>query len=60
MNKNSSLQTIDKTVLSEVTKFPLHEKSKIENYFIKEINQRKLRSQKLNKYVTIFYYIDKF
>ena len=36
-------------VLSEQTKFPLDQKSKIENYFIKEINQRKSCSQKLNK-----------
>ena len=33
--------------------------NKIENYFIEEINQRKSCSQKLNKYVTTFNYIDK-
>ena len=33
--------------------------SKIENYFIKEINQRKSCSKKLNKYVAAFDYIDK-
>ena len=33
--------------------------SKIENYFIEEINQRKSYSQKLNKYITAFDYIDK-
>ena len=48
MNKNNSLETIDKTVLSEQTKFRLDETSKIENYFIEEINQRKLCCQKLN------------
>ena len=31
----------------------------IENYFYQEINQRKSRSKKLNKYVTAFDYIDK-
>ena len=31
----------------------------IENYFINEINQQKTYSKKLNKYVTIFDYIDK-
>ena len=41
MNKNNSLETIDKRNLSEQTKFRLDEISKIENYFIKEINQRK-------------------
>ena len=59
MNKNNSLETIDKRNLSEQTKFRLDEISKIENYFIKEINQRKSCSQKLNKYVTTFDYIDK-
>ena len=32
--------------------------SKIENHFIEEINQRKLCSKKLNKYVAVFDYID--
>ena len=31
----------------------------IDNYFINEINQQKTYSKKLNKYVTIFDYIDK-
>ena len=57
--KNNSLGTIDKTNLSEQTKFRLDEISKIENYFIEEINQRKSCSKKLNKYVTTFDYIDK-
>ena len=57
--KNNSVETIDKTNLSEQTKFWLDEISKIENYFIEEINQRKSCSQKLSKYVTTFDYIDK-
>ena len=53
MNKSNSLEcnsieAIDKTGLSEQTKFWLDEISKIENYFIEEINQRKSCSQKLN------------
>ena len=32
---------------------------KIKNYFINEINERESYSKKLNKYVTIFDYIDK-
>ena len=32
--------------------------SKIENYFIEEINQRKSCSKKLSKYVDLFDYID--
>ena len=46
MNKNNSLETIDKTNLSEQTKFRLDEISKIENYFIEKINQKKSCSQK--------------
>ena len=59
MNKSNSIGAIDKTDLSEQTKFRLDGISKIENYFIKEINQRKSCSQKLSKYVTTFDYIDK-
>ena len=59
MNKSNSIGAIDKTDLSEQTKFQLDEISKIENYFIEEINQRKSCNQKLNKYVTTFDYIDK-
>ena len=56
MNKNNSIESIDKTDLSEKTKFRLDE---VENYFIEEINQRKSCSKKLNKYVAAFDYIDK-
>ena len=59
MNKSNSIRAIDKTNLSEQTKFWLDGISKIENYFIEEINQRKSGSKKLRKYVTIFDYIDK-
>ena len=57
--KNNSLETIDKTVLSEQTKFESSEIIGIENYFYQEFNQRKSCSKKLNKYVTTFDYIDK-
>ena len=53
------MHEIDKTKLSDQTKFRLYEIEKIENYFINEINQKKLYSKKLSKYVTIFDYIDK-
>ena len=62
--KNNSLETIDKTVLSEQTKFWLCEIIGIENYFYQEINQRKSCSKKFNKYVTtknvknMLHYID--
>ena len=59
MNKSNSIGAIDKTDLSEQTKFRLDEISKIENYFIKEINQRKSCSKKLSKFVAAFDHIDK-
>ena len=58
MNKSHSIGAIDKTDLSEQTNFRLDKISKIENYFTEEINQRKSYSQKLNKYVTTFDYIE--
>ena len=59
MNESNSIKAIDKTNLTNQTKFQFDEISKIENYFIKEINQRKLCSKKLSKYVAVFDYIDK-
>ena len=44
--------------MSEQTKFRLDEISKIENYFMEEINQRKSCRTKLSKYVAVFDYID--
>ena len=54
------MNKIDRTNLTDQTKFRLNEISKIENYFIEEINQRKSCSKKLSKYVAAFDYIDKF
>ena len=59
MNESNSIEATDKTNLTNQTKFQLDEISKIENYFIEEINQRKSCSKKLSKYVTAFDYIDK-
>ena len=58
MNESNSIEAIDKTNLTNQTKFWLDEISKIENYFIEEINQRKSCSKKLSKYVAVFDYID--
>ena len=41
------MNEIDKTNLTDQTKFRLNEITKIENYFNSEINQRKLCSKKL-------------
>ena len=57
MNKCISIETIEKINLTNQTKFRLDEISKIENYFIEEINQRKSCSEKLSKYVAVFDYI---
>ena len=53
------MHEIDKTKLSIQTKFRMYEIKNIENYFINEINERESYSKKLNRYVTIFDYIDK-
>ena len=37
MNESNSIEAIDRTDLSEQTKFPLEEISKIENYFHEEL-----------------------
>ena len=55
----NSIETIGKKVLSEQTKFRLIKIIGVEYYFYQEINQRKSCSKKLNKYVTVFDYIDK-
>ena len=39
MNESNSIEAIDKTILSEQTKFRLSEIIGIENYFHQEINQ---------------------
>ena len=53
------MNEIDRTNLTNQTKFRLDEISKIENYFQEEINQRKSCSKKLSKCVAAFDYIDK-
>ena len=50
----NSFEAIDKTVLSEQTKFWLSGIIGIENYFYQEIDQRKSCGKKINKYVTAF------
>ena len=58
MNESNSTEVIDKTNLTNQTKFQLDEINEIENCFIEEINQRKSYSKKLSKYVAVFDYID--
>ena len=53
------MDDINKSELSEQTKFRLNEIAGIENYFYQEINQQKTYYKKLSRYVTVFDYIDK-
>ena len=53
------MHEIDKTNQTDQTKFRLYQIKKIEKDFINEINQQKQYNKKLNRYVTIFDYIDK-
>ena len=59
MKERNSIETIDRTNLTEQTKIRLDKISEIKNYLNQEINQRKSYSKKLSKYVTAFDYIDK-
>ena len=56
---NNSVVEFGKINTTEKTKFRLSEIIAIENYFYNEINERKSYIRKLNKYITIFEYIDK-
>ena len=53
MSESNSIKAIGKTNVSKQTKFLLSQTIEIENYFHKEINQRKSCSTKLNKYILL-------
>ena len=53
------MHEIAKTKLLDQTKFRLHELKKKDNCFVNDINQQKVYSKKLSRYVTIFDYVDK-
>ena len=59
MNENNYITLINKNNLTEQTKFRFCEIIGIENYFYNEINAEKSYIKKLDKYITIFNYIDK-
>ena len=59
MNESDSIETTDRTNLTDQTKFRLSGINKIENYFNKEIKERKLNSTNVSKYAAAFDYIDK-
>ena len=54
MNKSNSIEPIDKANLTNQTKFQLDEMNKIENYFIKKINQRKSCSKETKQICNCF------
>ena len=56
---NNYIDVISKINLRDQTKIWLCEIIGIENYFYREINERKSYVKNLNKYITIFEYIDK-
>ena len=56
---NNSIKAFGKINITEQTKFRLSEMIGVENYFYQEINERKSQIRKLNKYITLFEYIDK-
>ena len=53
------MMEIVKTILTDQIKYKLNEITKIENYFIVEIYQRKSCRKKIRKHVAAFDYIDK-
>ena len=59
MNESNGIEKIDRTNLTDQTNFRPSQISKFENYFNKELKERKLNSKKINKYVAAFDYIDK-
>ena len=56
MNKDSSVEEINTSNLSDQTKFRLNE---IKYYFTSEIRERKEMNKKLSKYIAAFDYLDK-
>ena len=53
------MHEIDQTKLTDQTKFRLYEIKKIDNCFVNDVNQQKVYSKKLSRYVYIFDYVDK-
>ena len=53
------MDEFNKTKLTDQVKCRLKQITDIQNYFHQEVNQKRLCSEKLNKYVAAFDYIDK-
>ena len=60
MNECNSIKVASKySNLSNQTKFRLNEINKIKDHFNSEIQERKIMSKKLSKYIAAFDYFDK-
>ena len=59
MNKLNLIKTHSNLNLSDQIKFRLAEINNIKDYFNSEIQERKIMSKKLSKYIATFDYIDK-
>ena len=60
MSECSSIETSNiYSDLCDQTKIGLNETSKVKDYFNSEIQERKIMSKKLSKYIASFYYFDK-
>ena len=59
MNKDSSIEEINTSNLSDQTKFRLNEINEIKYYFNSEIGERKEMNKKLSKYIAALDYLDK-
>ena len=59
MNECNFIETTNTRLnLSTETKFRLNEIIKIKDYFNSKIQERKIMSKKLSKYIAAFYYFD--
>ena len=60
MNESNSIEVSNKYLnLSDQRKFRLNETNKIKDYFNSEIQERKIMSKILSKYIAAFDYFDK-
>ena len=59
MNECSSIEGVNTSSLSDQTKFRLNEIIKTEDCFNSGIQERKIMSRKLSKYIAAFNYFDK-
>ena len=59
LNPTETHSDLDTIPPSDQTNFRLNEINKIKDYFNSEIQEKKLMSKKLSKYISAFDYIDK-